>query len=68
MQDDINLGQEKQQSFSFKVKGTENKTSKYILPSLSLLEKNKGLLITKRVPKTLGQIFRKNTSRFRCSG
>ena len=57
MQDDINLGQEKQQSFSFKVKGTENKTSKYILPSLSLLEKNKGLLITNRVPKTLGQIF-----------
>ena len=53
MRDDINLGQEKQQSFSFKVKGTENKTSKYILPSLSLLEKNKGLLITKSGTKTL---------------
>ena len=57
IQDDINLGQEKQQSFSFKIKGTENKTSKYILPSLSLLEKNKGLLITKPGTKNIGSDF-----------
>ena len=57
IQDDINLGQGKQQSFSFKIKGTENKTNKYILPSLSLLEKTKVYQLQNQVPKILGQIF-----------
>ena len=40
VQENISLGQTKQQSFSFK-NFDSNKTNKYKLPSLSLLEKNK---------------------------
>ena len=57
IQDDVYLGQEKQQSFSFKIKNSETKTNKYKLPSLSLLEKNKSLSITKSGTKNIEPDF-----------
>ena len=51
------MGQEKQQSFSFKIKNSETKTNKYKLPSLSLLEKNKSLSITKSGTKNIEPDF-----------
>ena len=44
-------------NFSFKIKSKENKNNKYVLPSLSLLEKNKSLLITKPGTKNIGSDF-----------
>ena len=48
--------QEKQQSFSFK-NISNNKINKYKLPPLSLLEKNKGLSITKSGTKNIEPDF-----------
>ena len=56
VQDGINLGQEKQQSFSFQIKNSENKT-KYKLPSLSLLEKNKSISVSKSGNKNIEPDF-----------
>ncbi len=57
LQEEINLGQEKQQSFSFKSTSLNNKTNKYKLPSLLLLEKNKNLSVTKAGVKNIEPNF-----------
>ena len=51
------LTQEKQQSFSFKSFGNSNKTSSYKLPTLSLLEKNKNLSLSKSSAKNIEPDF-----------
>ncbi len=56
LQDNVTQDQEKQQSFSFK-NISNNKINKYKLPPLSLLEKNKGLSITKSGTKNIEPDF-----------
>ena len=51
------LTQGKQQSFSFKSFGNSNKTSSYKLPTLSLLEKNKNLSLSKSGTKNIEPDF-----------
>ena len=51
------LTQEKQQSFSFKSFSNSNKTSSYKLPTLSLLEKNKNLYLSKSGNKNIEPDF-----------
>ena len=54
---DIDLTQEKQQSFSFKNISDNNRSNKYKLPSLALLEKNKNLSLTKSSTKNIEPDF-----------
>ena len=51
------LTQERQQSFSFKSFGKSNKTSSYKLPTLSLLERNKNLSLSKSSAKNIEPDF-----------
>ncbi len=55
-QENVNLNQTKQQSFSFR-NFDSNKSSKYKLPSLSLLEKNKNENVKKSGLKNIGSDF-----------
>ena len=55
-QENANLNQTKQQSFSFR-NFDSNKSSKYKLPSLSLLEKNKNENVKKSGLKNIGSDF-----------
>ena len=57
-QEDKNINQTKQQSFSFKSFDNKNeKLSKYKLPPLTLLEKNKNLSIKKSITKNITADF-----------
>ena len=57
IQNNENLGQEKQQSFSFKSFSNSDKRNIFKLPSLSLLEKNKDLSLNKSNTKNIEPDF-----------
>ena len=57
IQNNENLGQEKQQSFSFKSFSNSDKSNMFKLPSLSLLEKNQDLSLNKSNTKNIEPDF-----------